>query len=653
MSEDIAVFGLEVDSSGVIKATKALDKLEKQSGETEGATDRVEKAAGRSKVAMGAYALAAAAVTAALYKTVEVHKEFGMAISDLAAITGAAGADLEFYKDQALAIGESTTLSATQAATAFKLIASAKPDLLSSKEALAGVTFEAVKLAEAASIDMPAAADALGSALNQFGAGADQASRFINVLAAGAKFGASEISDTSVALREAGTVASGAGLSFEETNAALQSLSTVAIKGSKAGVALRNILVNLQTQSDSKINPAIVGLNTALANLSTKQLNTTEMSKLFGKEQLAAAQALINNASQVKKLTDNLTGTQTAYEQASIKVDNLAGDTKKMSSAWESAALSLGEIFNPAMRATTQFITDLAKPIKQLILEFGDLGDALGAYVAIAASALTLDFDGVTAIIDARKEERALIDEKIAKIWEEKAATDALNDSKNKGATSPNKITMPVTTIHGGQTATGQSDSAVALTNPDDLAAQEQDRIAAALDAHYQYEINKSIITEQQTQKRRALMAAEAGAAGNILTGLSSLMSREGKKQNATQKILARAGIIASTAQAVMNALAVPPYPLGVSLAVGAALQGAKQLKVVGGGGGGGVDTPPLQSPNGFKQDSLASNTRQRDSNFPSNVNINITGGAFDRDTAEKMAESLRELFADGGRQYQ
>lgn len=94
-------------------------------------------------------------------------------------------------------------------------------------------------------------------------------------------------------------------------------------------------------------------------------------------------------------------------------------------------------------------------------------------------------------------------------------------------------------------------------------------------------------ITEAGVKERKKVLAGQLGAAASIFGSLSSLATREGKKQSLLQKTLARASIIASTAQAVMNALAVSPYPLGVVLAVAAGLKGAQQLAKVGGGGGG------------------------------------------------------------------
>ena len=243
----------------------------------------------------------AAAFVGAVRGIVRASSEFETAISSLSAITGATGEDLEFLSDRARSMGKATTLSATQVAEAFQLIASAKPDLLQSGEALAAVTKEAVTLAEAARISMPEAATALGGALNQFSAGAEQANRFINVLAAGAKLGASLIGDTSLALRDSGTVAAAAGIEFEELSAAIQVLAAVEIKGARAGVGLRNVMLVLQAGADAT-NPAVVGLSKALVNLGEKQLSVTELTKLFGRESVVVAQRLIAQAREIDRL---------------------------------------------------------------------------------------------------------------------------------------------------------------------------------------------------------------------------------------------------------------------------------------------------------------------------------------------------------------
>lgn len=464
MADDIVSIGLAVDSRDVKAGTKNLNEFGRQGKETKKATDSLMSSV---KSLVGTYV-----GFQTLRSIVDQHREFTKAISELSSITGATGRDLQFYKEQALDLGRTTTFSAQEVAAAFKLVASAKPDLLESKEALASVTGEVLTLAEASGMALPDAAKALGGALNQFGASADEASRYINVLAAGAKLGSSEINETSEAMKNSGAVASSLGLSFEETNAAIQALSAVSIKGAEAGTGLRGVLLKLSTQSRDEFNPEIVGLSTALKNLQDAELSTAEKSELFGQESITAATALITQAGAVEELTKSLHGTQTAYEQASINTDNLDGDMKSLSSSWSGAALILGDVFNPALRLTTQFLTKVGTVASTIAIEIGDLGDMLGAYAAIAASVMTLDFDGVSAIIDARKEERRLTDEKISKLWEEKEAVEKSAEAKQAAANAEIESQQKIAEIRAAAV------EAAAIRREQEAAKEEESRMA-------------------------------------------------------------------------------------------------------------------------------------------------------------------------------
>jgi len=354
---DIVDIGLSVDSRQVTRGTHALDKFGKESLAAERSTSQLNRTLSRGKVLFGAFAAAAVAAGAAY--AIKKTLEFEQSIAELGAITGATGKDLAFLRDKSLEFGQTTTQSAVQVATAFKLVASAKPDLLENGAALASVTREVIKLAEAARIDLTTASQTVGGALNQFGADADQAARFVNVLAAGAKFGASEIADTAQALKVAGTVAAGAGLSFEQTTAAIEAMAKVALKGSLAGTGLRGVLLKLSTQSRDEFNPEVVGFTKALQNLAKAELSTAEKKKLFGQESITAANALIKEADALDTLTGKLTGTNTATEQATINTATLVGDFKRLQSAAEGLAISVGTKTNPAIRVFIQGITEI------------------------------------------------------------------------------------------------------------------------------------------------------------------------------------------------------------------------------------------------------------------------------------------------------
>jgi len=351
--------GIQSDKAktGAARVRRALDSIKRKSRAMAVGFNRDTKlmSLGLKRIHVAAIGLAAILVGKGI---VGSTKKFGQAVADLSAITGATGKDLDFLRQKSKEFGETTTLSASEAAEAFKVIASAKPDLLENVEALSLVTQEAIALAEATGEDLPTAANTLGASLNQFSAGSDQASRFINVLAAGSKRGAALVGEMAEALKFAGVIAAQAGLSFEQTNASLQLMSTFAIKGGEAGTQLRGVLLALASQSNSEFNPEIVGLQTALQNLSDAQLTSAQSTKLFGRRNLAAAKVLTQNRDRLAELTEQLTGTNIAYEQQAIRVDNLSGDVKALSSAYEGLELTIGAELNSTLRGLTQAATD-------------------------------------------------------------------------------------------------------------------------------------------------------------------------------------------------------------------------------------------------------------------------------------------------------
>ena len=357
------IYTVDVDTGRAISETKKAEKaVENLQGKMNSAAGSSEKLSSSLSKVAGAVAAAITVerIAAAMNAAIQASKVFQKSMSDLSAITGATGEQLKLLEANARQIGATTSLSASQAAEAFKLIASAKPDLLESSAALNTVTRAAVTLAEAAGTTLPEAADTLGSALNQFGADASEANRYINVLAAGSKFGAAEVTDVAAALKNSGVAAASAGVGFETLNAAIQSLAAVGIKRGEAGTGLRNIILKLETDTNQKLRPSVVGLTSALQTLASANESTAALTKRFGLENITAAQALLNNAESMAELERKLTGTNTAYEQASTRVNNLDGDMKALNSATEALAIAIGDKLNPAARDSAKFMTELA-----------------------------------------------------------------------------------------------------------------------------------------------------------------------------------------------------------------------------------------------------------------------------------------------------
>lgn len=204
--------------------------------------------------------------------------------------------------------------------------------------------------------DAVGAMDALTTAMLQFGVdindpqvAAGEMARMMNVMAAAGNEGASEVSDTAEALKQAGVVAKQANVSFEETNSALQALAQGGRKGSEAGVSLRNVLSKMAGEdivpikAREKLQELGIDFNIVsdttipfterLKELKKAQADATLITQIFGVENVAAANILLDSIDAQEEMTGKITGTNAAYESAEII---MSSQTEKMSrmNAW-------------------------------------------------------------------------------------------------------------------------------------------------------------------------------------------------------------------------------------------------------------------------------------------------------------------------------
>lgn len=315
--------------------------------------------------------------------SVREFKVFQSAAADLSAVTGATGDDLKYLTDTAKQTAPEFGMMGSEMLEAYKMMASAKPELLDQKELLASTTNEAIKLAQASKMELGPATDALASSLNQFGEPASSASRFINVMAAGAKEGSAEIDQMASALKNSGTVAASSKVSFEQTNAVLQSLSSISLKGGEAGTQLKNVLLTLSAGAN-ETNPQVVGLDKAIENLGKKQLSTAEIAKLFGKENVTAAQHIITHGKEITELTKRITGTNEAYTQAAINTSTLDFQTKQATSTLNTLKVEIGSSLEPVIvKLIASFITfvNTIRAVPSFVRENKDIFIALGAAI--------------------------------------------------------------------------------------------------------------------------------------------------------------------------------------------------------------------------------------------------------------------------------
>lgn len=282
------------------------------------------------------YAAAFVGISTAIHSAVTANMEFEKSLSYLRSLTGVSAEELNYFRTEAIRMGMDSTQSASQMVDAFKLIGSQMPELLKNKTALTQTAEAAVVLAEAAELDVPTAAKALTGSLNQMGASSAEATDYINMLAAASQKGSADIPYLNRAIENAGGAASSVGIKFNELVASIEAIAPRITDAGSAGTNLRNIFLTLESSADNNLKPSVVGLSKSLENLAAKNLDATQLTKMFGKESVTAAIAILQERDAFEELRTGIVGTNTAYEQAAINNDNLAGSIGKLQSAWTS-----------------------------------------------------------------------------------------------------------------------------------------------------------------------------------------------------------------------------------------------------------------------------------------------------------------------------
>lgn len=310
----------------------------------------------------GGYVAAFVGISTSVHAAVTANMEFEKSLSSLRALTGVTAEELNYFRAEAIRMAMDSTQSATQMVEAYKLIGSQMPELLKNKTALTATAEAAVTLAEAAELDVPTAAKALTGSLNQMGQSSAHAAEYINILAAASQQGSADIPYLNKAVENAGGTASSVGIKFNELVAAIEAIAPRITDAASAGTNLRNIFLTLESSSDQKLRPSVVGLSRALDNLAAKNMDVTQLTKMFGKESVTAAIAILQERDAFEQLRTGITGTNAAIDQSKINTDNLAGSIDKLANSWTAFINTMSksnDIINGAVLGAKYWIDQL------------------------------------------------------------------------------------------------------------------------------------------------------------------------------------------------------------------------------------------------------------------------------------------------------
>lgn len=337
-------------------------------------------------------------LTNGLRSAINTGMEFGAAMSQVAAISGATGDELERLAETAKHYGETTVFSASQAAEALNYMALAGWDAQQSIDALGGV----LDLAAASGMDLGAASDAVTDYLSAFGMQASQAGYMADMMAYAQSKSNTSASQLADAYGNCASSMHAAGQDIETTTAFLMALANQGIKGSEAGTQMAAVMRDLTQKMDNgaiKIGKASVAVQDAQGNFRDLNEIMTDIGKAtegLGTAEASAALMETFTARSIKAVNTILSegtasvdayeaalrdSTGTAAEQAEQMMDNLAGDVKVFQSALEGLQITASESMDGTARTLVQEATGIIDSLNQA----GKAGGISGIFDAALA----------------------------------------------------------------------------------------------------------------------------------------------------------------------------------------------------------------------------------------------------------------------------
>ena len=338
------------------KGSKEIGNLNDSFAVMPGSIGRVVQSFKALKLAMlssgiGAFVVVAGALAGLFAAATAKGAEFAKQMSTLKAILGDQGtvANMNALAKSAKDLGSTTQFTAVQVGelqTEFAKLGFVTDQILDATKAT-------LDLAASMEVDLASAAMLAGSTVSAFGLKASDTQQVVDVLALSTSSSALGFSELVESLKNVAPAAKGLDVSLERTTAMLGVLANNGIKGSRAGSGLSAALIELKKKGLT-VDEAIVKVN----NSTDGMMLAMELAGSTGGKALSI---LASKAPDIDKLTESLKESEgAAAAMAEVRLDNLAGDTTKLESAWEGFLLSIedGEgIFNTAARTLVQYWT--------------------------------------------------------------------------------------------------------------------------------------------------------------------------------------------------------------------------------------------------------------------------------------------------------
>ncbi|QLJ06717.1 phage tail tape measure protein (plasmid) [Streptomyces sp. NEAU-sy36] len=372
-----------------------------------------------SRLGAGLKSLAGMGATLGLalgfHEVLKDGNEYQQSMNSFGAVTGATRAQMIRAGATASQLGNDLKLPGATAADAAEAMVELAKAGFRTDQAISS-TRASLVLASAAQVNAADSAKYLGDIMDQFGLGADQAGRAADTLAATANAASGGVTDIYYAMKYAGPVAHGLGVSIQDTAAAVGMLGKAGILGQTAGTTLRGIFANLAAPTPQMIDGLkamgieawdaqgrFKGLRTVIEGLSkaqhdmTQQDFTAAVKKAFGKPAMSGAIALAHQGvASYDALIQAVSQTGAASQIAAAKGKGLAGAMLQLRTQARQTGMTIYQGMAPGLEFLTRGLTTgLADATPAIARFFTYLNDASRLFGPDIAAAARQEFAGI------------------------------------------------------------------------------------------------------------------------------------------------------------------------------------------------------------------------------------------------------------------
>ena len=373
---------ITADNSKLYKGLKdAEDKLKDFSGNVEDL--------GAAFAGLGATLAAPAALG------VKAFADFEQRILTLKGVTKATEQELQKMNDVALELGASTSWSASQVADGMTALGR----MGFNPSEIVNAISPTMDLARGLGVTVDEAADMLGAALNQFGAGAVDAVKYADILTKATNSAAISATELGESLKYSGAAGAAVGQTAEDVVALTMSLRNMGLDASQAGTSLRSIFLSLQNagkaaQFEELFNVNLRGAGGQLRSLvdvfaeaqaaaqgmGDKLAGTVQ--ELFGTVATTAGVSLLS-APDLSENKETMKASAGAAKELREEMESgLTGSFDALKSAVEGASIALGDALAPEIKGLAEAITKIAAALIGFIEDNKDLVKTLGRNAA-------------------------------------------------------------------------------------------------------------------------------------------------------------------------------------------------------------------------------------------------------------------------------